>query len=78
MKKFFNFLIICPMKMRKADGKNEYEDEKIWNNEFDFLILHIKIRLCVTFHENLRQNFSFRNFYLEEDILEEPKGLIYH
>ena len=26
-------------------GKNEDEDEKMWKNEFDFRILHIKIRL---------------------------------
>ena len=26
-------------------GKNEDEDEKIWENEFDFRILHTKISL---------------------------------
>ena len=33
-------------------GKNENEDEKIWGrNEFNFWILHIKIRLCCNFHK---------------------------
>ena len=26
--------------------------KKIWENESDFLILHIKISLCGNFHEN--------------------------
>ena len=41
-------------------GKNEDEDEKIWKNEFDFWILHIKIR------KNWKnwENVFFRNFNL--------------
>ena len=40
-------------------GKNEDEDEKIWKNEFDFWILHIKIRLYGNFDVNLRtSNFD--------------------
>ena len=38
---------------KKVDTKNEDEDEKIWENEFNFSILHIKIRLYGNFHENL-------------------------
>ena len=38
-------------------GKNEDEDEKIRENDFGFRILHIKIRLCGSFHENLRKKF---------------------
>ena len=34
-------------------GKNEDEDEKIWENELDFWILHIKIRFNETLHKNL-------------------------
>ena len=34
-------------------GKNEDEHEKVWENEFNFLIIHIKIRLHGNFHENL-------------------------
>ena len=37
----------------KVDAKNEGKDEKNWENEFDFWILHIKIRLYINFHENL-------------------------
>ena len=33
-------------------GKNEDENEKIWENESYFIIFHIKIRSCVNFHEN--------------------------
>ena len=29
--------------------------KKIWENEFNFCIIHIKIRLCDSFHENLRK-----------------------
>ena len=43
-------------------GKNESEGEKIWENEFDFWILHIKIRLYGTFHKNLRKNIFFEIF----------------
>ena len=38
--------------------KNEDEDEKLWENETDFLIIRIKIRLCDNFHENPRKNFD--------------------
>ena len=34
-------------------GKNKDEDKKVWKNEFDFWIFHIKIRFCGNFHENL-------------------------
>ena len=34
-------------------GNNENEDEKSWKNEFNFWILHIKIRLYGTFRESL-------------------------
>ena len=43
-------------------GKNKNECEKIWENEFDFWILHIKIRLYGTFHKNLRKNIFFEIF----------------
>ena len=46
-------------------GKNKDEDGKIGKNEFDFWILHIKIRLCGTFHKNLRKMFFFKIFTLE-------------
>ena len=46
-------------------GKNEDEDEGIWENEFNFGILHIKIRLDGTFHKNLRKKFSFEIFTCE-------------
>ena len=50
-------------------GKTEDEDEKIWENKFDFWIIHIKIRLCGSFHENLRKIFLthfVRHFWLIE------------
>ena len=34
-------------------GKNGDVNEKIWENEFALWILHIKVRLCRIFHENL-------------------------
>ena len=46
-------------------GRNEDEDEKVWENEFNFLIIHIKIRLYGNFHENpLKKMFEpfFRTF----------------
>ena len=46
-------------------GKNEDEHEKVWENEFNFLIIHIKIRLHGNFHENLlKKKFNpfFRTF----------------
>ena len=46
-------------------GKNEDEDEKIWGNDFNFWILHIKIRLNGIFHKNLRKNFFFGIFTCE-------------
>ena len=40
-------------------GKNEIVNEKIWENEFDLWILHIKVRLYGNFHENLwKKNFD--------------------
>ena len=50
-------------------GKNENEDEKIWKNELDFWIIHIKIRLFGNFHENLLKKILthfLRNFWLIE------------
>ena len=38
-------------------GKNENEDEKMWENEFDKWILHIKIRLNGTCHKKYQKNF---------------------
>ena len=46
-------------------SKNEDEDEKIWENEFNFWILHIKIRLRGTFHKNVRKKFFFEIFTCE-------------
>ena len=37
--------------------KNQNVNEKMWENEFDFWILRIKIRLYGNFHENLRKKF---------------------
>ena len=42
---------------KKADAKNEDEDEKKRENKFDLWILHIKIRLYGKIFENLRKNF---------------------
>ena len=40
-------------------GKNEDEDEKIWENDLNFSILHIKIRLYSNFDVNLwTKNFG--------------------
>ena len=50
-------------------GKNEDEGEKIWENVFNFSILHIKIRICGNFHENRWKRFlthSLRHFWLIE------------
>ena len=46
-------------------GKNEDVNEKIWENEFDLWILHIKIRLYGTFHKNLRKKVFFEIFTCE-------------
>ena len=48
--------------------ENEDEDKKIWKNEFDFWILHIKTRLFKNFHENLRKflTHSLSHFWLIE------------
>ena len=51
---------------KKVDTKNDNKDEKIWNNEFDFWIFHVKIRLYDNFHENLtRKNLTpfFETFF---------------
>ena len=37
--------------------KNEDVNENNWENDFDFLILHIKIRLCGSFPKNLKKTF---------------------
>ena len=49
-------------------GKNKDEDEKIWKNEFDFWILHVKIGLYGNFHENPRKKYLpfLRHFWLIE------------
>ena len=38
---------------KRVDAKNKDEDEKIWKNEIDFWIVHIKIRLYGNFDVNL-------------------------
>ena len=50
-------------------GKNEDEDKKIGENEFDFWITHIKIRFCGSFHENLEINFLI-NFVRQFRLIE--------
>ena len=45
----FNFHYLPYKDAEKVDAKNEDEDEKNWKNEFDFWILHIKIRLYENF-----------------------------
>ena len=44
------------MTILTSQGKNEYEDEKIWKNDFSFWILHYKIKLCGSFMK-IRENF---------------------
>ena len=47
-------------------GKNEDEDEKIWENESNFWILHINIRMCGNFLENLYKKLFdpfFKTFF---------------
>ena len=34
-------------------SRNKDEDEKVWENEFNFSIIHIKIKLYGNFHEDL-------------------------
>ena len=49
--------------------KNENEKEKIWKKEINFWILHIRIRLCGNFHENIwEKNLThfLRHFWLIE------------
>ena len=41
-------------------GKNENEDGKSSENEFDLWIFHIKIRLYGYFHENLRRKMTWK------------------
>ena len=43
-------------------GKNK--DEKNWENEFDFWIIHVKVRLYGNFHENLVKKI-FDTFFRE-------------
>ena len=45
-------------------GKNGDGDEKNWENEFDLWILHIKIRSCGNFLENLRKKMKWKKSYL--------------
>ena len=50
-------------------GKTEDENEKIWKNELNFLILHIKIRLYGNFYENMLKKVLthfFGHFWLIE------------
>ena len=50
---------------------------KIWENEFDFWILYIKIRLHGTFHKNLRKKGFFGIFTCERHTKTEVlKGLM--
>ena len=50
----FNFDYLPDEDEKKIYTKNKDEDEKIWKNEFDFWIFHIKIKLCDNFCEKLR------------------------
>ena len=47
-------------------SKNKNEDEKIRENDFEFWIFNSKIRLCDSFHENLRKTVltHFRTHFL--------------
>ena len=60
----FNLHYLPDKDGEKNDAKNEDEDEKIWKNDFDFWIFHIKIRLYDNFHENLRKKMDpfFKTF----------------
>ena len=55
--KLSDYLTICLTKMGKTWCQKWRWIWKIWKNEFDFWIVHIKIRLYVSFHENLRIHF---------------------
>ena len=57
----FNFDYLPNEDEEKFDAKNEDENEIICKSEFDFWILHIKIRLHDNFHENLRRK-NLTNF----------------
>ena len=48
-------------------GKSKTENEKIWENEFDFWIFHIIIRLYSTFHKNLRKKTFLTNWGKNEN-----------
>ena len=48
----FNFDYFPDVDGKKENDKNEDDGEKIGENEFNFWILHIKIRLYDNFHEN--------------------------
>ena len=54
MENFFDSLFRTFLTRR---GKYEDEDEKAWENEFDFGISHIKIRLCASFLKVREKNF---------------------
>ena len=60
-------------------GKNEDEDEKVRKNEFNFWVLHTKIKLCDNFHKNWRRKkllTHFLYFWLIEAINDEKFGKI--
>ena len=60
-------------------GKKEDENENIWENEFDFRICHIKISLCVGFHESLRKNFwpIFKTFLANQGKIKDENEKIW-
>ena len=65
----FNFDYLPDEDGKKIDAKNDDRDGKVWKNEFDFSIFHIKIWLHDNFHENLRTKnltHSLRHFWLIE------------
>ena len=49
----FKFDCLLDEDGKRVDAKNKDEDEKIWKNEIDFWIVHIKIRLYGNFDVNL-------------------------
>ena len=59
-------------------GKNEDEKEKVWKNESDFWILHIKIKLCGKFNKNLRKKAFFKILTWEGHIRIEVLKGTYH
>ena len=57
-----NFLSLFFKPFLTNRGKNKDENEKVWENKFDFRILHIKIRIRGNSHENRRKNPFFKTF----------------